>query len=29
MGVAIVIDLDKVEGVLKIGPDGRVFVKLG
>src|SRR5271167_2253007 len=28
-GVAIVIDLVKVEGVLKIGPDGPVFVKLG
>src|ERR1700722_16461709 len=28
-GVAIVIDLAKVEGVLKIGPDGPVFVKLG
>ena len=27
-GVAIVIDLAKVEGVLKIGPDGPVFVKL-
>src|SRR5271155_3773314 len=27
-GVAIVIDLVKVEGVLKIGPDGPVFVKL-
>jgi hypothetical protein len=28
-GVAIVIDLAKVEGVLKFGPDGAVFVKLG
>jgi hypothetical protein len=28
-GVAIVIDLAKVEGVLKFGPDGPVFVKLG
>jgi hypothetical protein len=28
-GVAIVIDLAKVEGVLKLGPDGPVFVKLG
>ena len=28
-GVAIVIDLVNVEGVLKIGPDGPVFVKLG
>ena len=28
-GVAIVIDLVKVEGVLKIGPDGPVFAKLG
>jgi hypothetical protein len=27
--VAIVIDLAKVEGVLKFGPDGPVFVKLG
>jgi hypothetical protein len=29
MGVAIVIDLAKVEGVLKFGPDGPEFVKLG
>jgi hypothetical protein len=28
-GVAIVIDLAKVEGVLEFGPDGPVFVKLG
>ena len=28
-GVAIVIDLAKVGGVLKFGPDGPVFVKLG
>ena len=28
-GVAIVIDLAKVEGVLKFGPDGPEFVKLG
>jgi hypothetical protein len=28
-GVAIVIDLTKVEGVLKFGADGPVFVKLG
>jgi hypothetical protein len=28
-GVAIVIDLAKVEGVLKFGPDGPVFAKLG
>jgi len=28
-GVAIVIDLARVEGVLKFGPDGPVFVKLG
>jgi Pyridoxamine 5'-phosphate oxidase len=27
-GAAIVIDLAKVEGVLKFGPDGPVFVKL-
>jgi hypothetical protein len=28
-GVAIVIDLAKVEGVLKFRPDGPMFVKLG
>ena len=28
-GAAIIVDLTKVEGVLKIGPDGPVFVKLG
>jgi hypothetical protein len=27
-GTAIIIDLDKVEGVLKFGPEGPVFVKL-
>jgi hypothetical protein len=27
-GNAIIIDLDKVEGVLKFGPDGPVFAKL-
>jgi len=28
-GLAVIIDLEKVEGVLKTGPDGPVFVKLG
>jgi hypothetical protein len=27
-GVAIIVDLDKVEGVLSVGPEGRVFVRL-
>jgi hypothetical protein len=27
-GAAIIVDLIKVEGVLKFGPDGPVFVKL-
>ena len=28
-GAAIIVDLNRVEGVLKIGPEGPVFVKLG
>jgi hypothetical protein len=28
-GAAVIVDLTRVEGVLKIGPDGPVFVKLG
>ncbi len=27
-GVAVIVDLDRVEGVLRIGPDGRQFVRL-
>ncbi len=27
-GVAVIVDLDRVEGVLRIGPDGREFVRL-
>jgi hypothetical protein len=27
-GAAVIIDLDRVEGVLKFGPDGPVFVRL-
>ena len=27
-GVAVIVDLTKVEGVLKFGPDGPVFVRL-
>lgn len=27
-GVAVIVDLDRVEGVLKFGPDGPVFVRL-
>jgi hypothetical protein len=26
-GAAVIVDLDRIEGVLKVGPDGRVFVR--
>jgi hypothetical protein len=28
-GAAIIVDLTRVDGVLRIGPEGPVFVKLG
>lgn len=27
-GVAVIVDLDRIEGVLKFGPDGPEFVRL-
>jgi hypothetical protein len=27
-GVAVIVDLDRVEGVLRVGPEGREFVRL-